>query len=315
MIYRNLGSAGVKVSVVGVGCNRFGNLLDREATQAVVHAALDEGINFFDTANVYGNRGGSEEFLGDAVAGRRQEVVLATKVTAPMGDGPNDKGANRYHIMNSVEASLRRLKTDYIDLYQIHSWDDETPIEETMRALDDLVRAGKVRYIGASNFDAWQLCRANAVAELRGWASFVSIQPHYNMLVRDVERELLPYCRYAGLGVLPYFPLAGGFLTGKYQRGQPAPAGTRGESSPYVQRFMTDANFDLLDNLRALADANGRSLVELAVAWLMAQPGTASVIAGATKPEHVSANARAADWTLTDDELKPIRQWLEPAPA
>ncbi|MEO6623872.1 MAG: aldo/keto reductase, partial [Burkholderiaceae bacterium] len=251
-----------------------------------------------------------EEMLGHALAGRRHEAVLATKVQGRMGDGPNDAGASRYHIAAGVEGSLRRLQTDHIDLYQIHNWDGSTPLEETLRALDDLVRAGKVRYVGASNFMAWQLGRANDVAELRGWAPFVSVQPHYHMLERGIERELLPYCQWAGVGILPYFPLAGGFLTGKYQRGEAPPAGTRGARSPYVQRYLTEANFDLLDKLRPMAEAQGRTLAELAIAWLLAQPQVSSVIAGATRPEQVEANAKAAEWVLTVEEVKAIRELL-----
>jgi len=311
MEYRNLGRAGVKVSAVGVGCNQFGSKLDLEGTKAVVHRALDAGITFFDTADTYGNRGRSEEFLGEALRGQWERVVLATKVRSKMGDGPNDLGASRYHLMHGVEASLRRLKTDHIDLYQIHSFDESTPLEETMRALDDLVRAGKVRYVGASNFLAWQLARANDLAERYGWAPLVSIQPHYHLLERSIERELIPYCQWSGLGIVPYFPLAGGFLTGKYERGQPPPPGTRGERSPYVQRYLTDKNFDLLDKLRPIAARHGRTLAELAVAWLLAQPRVASVISGATQPEHVAANAAAAGWVLSDDELREIKAALE----
>ena len=311
MHYRNLGRSGVKVSAVGVGCNQFGGVVDRDGTRAIVHRALDLGINFFDTADVYGNRGVSEEFLGDALAGQWPNVVVATKVQSRMGDGPNDSGASRYHIQSGVEASLRRLKTDHIDLYQIHSFDSETPLEETLRALDDLVRAGKVRYVGASNFLAWQLARANDLAEFHGWAPFISIQPHYHLLEREIEKELIPYCQFAGVGILPYFPLAGGFLSGKYERGQAPAAGTRGARSPYVQKYLTDANFDLLDGLRPLAAAHDRGLADLAIAWLLAQPQMASVIAGATRPEQVEANARAAEWTLTADELSTIRGLLE----
>ncbi len=311
MEYRSLGRAGVKVSAVGVGCNRFGDSVDREGTKAIVHRALDLGINFFDTADVYGRRGGSEEHLGAALAGQWEHVVLATKGAHAMGDGPNDKGMSRYHLQNAIEASLRRLQTDHIDLYQIHRWDETTPVEELMRALDDLVRAGKVRYLGASNFAAWQLCRANDVAEMFGWESFVTVQPHYHMLEREIERELLPYCRFANIGILPYFPLAGGFLTGKYRRGQPPPAGTRGEHSAYVQAYLTDANFNLLDRLRAFAEARGHTLLELAIAWLLGQPQISSVIAGATRPEQVEANAAAAGWTLTADELAEVRKVLE----
>ncbi len=310
MQYRNLGRSGVRVSAVGVGCNQFGGYVDRDGTRAIVRAALDAGINFFDTADVYGNRGASEEFLGDALAGQWDKVVIATKVQARMGDGPNDSGASRYHIQQGLEASLRRLKTDHIDLYQIHNFDPGTPLEETLRALDDAVRAGKVRYVGCSNFMAWQVTRANDLAEWHGWAPFISVQPHYHMLERSIERELLPYCQWAGVGVLPYFPLAGGFLSGKYQRGQAPAADTRGARSSYVQKYLTDANFDLLDHLRPLAAAHNRSLADLAIAWLLAQPQVASVISGATRPEQVAANARAADWVLTAEEVQEIRQML-----
>ncbi len=311
MDYRNLGPSGVKVSAVGVGCNQFGSFLDQDGTTAVVHAALDEGINFFDTADVYGNKGLSEEYLGTALAGQWDRVVVATKVRSRMGDGPNDVGTSRYHIQNAVEASLRRLKTDHIDLYQIHSWDGSVPLEETLRTLDDLVRSGKVRYIGASNFDAWQLTRANDLAERNGWEAFVSVQPEYNMLARDIERELLPYCQWSGVGILPYFPLAGGFLTGKYQRDQPPPEGTRGQRSQYVQQFLKPENFDVLDQLRPLAEAQDRTLADLAIAWLLAQPRVSSVIAGATRPEQIRINAAASTWVLTTDEVAQIRGILE----
>ncbi len=311
MEYRNLGRAGVKVSAVGLGCNQFGGVVDREGARAIVHRALDLGLNFFDTADVYGNRGGSEEFLGDALAGEWGRVVLATKFQGAMGEGPNDRGTSRYHLQQAVEASLRRLKTAHIDLYQVHNWDEGARIEETLRALDDLVRSGKVRYIGASNFAAWQLCRANDLAEMRGWESFVTIQPHYHMLERKIERELIPYCRWAGVGVLPYFPLAGGFLTGKYRRGEPPPRGSRGERSAYVQKYLIDSNFDILDKLRAFAEARGHTTGELAVAWLLAQPQVCSVISGATRPEQVTANTAAAGWALTPEELTEIRELLE----
>jgi len=313
MEYRNLGRSGVKVSAVGVGCNQFGTPggLDQAGTTAVVHAALDEGINFFDTANVYGNKGLSEEYLGTALAGQWDRVVVATKVRSRMGDGPNDAGTSRYHIQNAVEASLRRLGTDHIDLYQIHSWDGSTPLEESLRALDDLVRAGKVRYLGASNFAAWQLARANDLAEMHGWEAFISVQPEYNMLARDIERELLPYCQWSGVGILPYFPLAGGFLTGKYTRGEAPPEGTRGTRSQYVQQFLTPSNFDVLDQLRPIAEAQGRTQADLAIAWLLAQPRVASVIAGATKPEQVRINAAASGWVLTAEEVTRVRAVLE----
>jgi aryl-alcohol dehydrogenase-like predicted oxidoreductase len=312
MDYRSLGHAGVKVSAVGLGGNQFGAKVDRAATERIVHHAMDLGVNFIDTADVYG-RGASEEALGAALAGRWDRIVLATKVKSPMGDGPNDRGASRYHIFEGVHASLRRLNTDHIDLLQIHSWDAETPIEETMRALDDLVSSGKVRYIGASNYAAWQLCRSNDVAEMRGWSSFVSVQPHYHMLERGIEGELVPYCRAFGVGILPYFPLAGGFLTGKYREGEPPPSGSRGESSPYVQRYFTAENFATVDKLRGWADARNHTMSELAIAWLLAQPQVTSVIAGVTRPEQVEANVQAATWRLTPDEEHEVRTLLEAA--
>ncbi len=195
MEYRNLGRAGVKVSAIGIGCNQFGGKVDKDGTKEIIHKALDEGINFFDTADVYGNGGTSEEYVGAALQGQWDKVVIATKGRFKMGDGPNDVGASRYHIMNAVEASLRRLGTGHIDLYQIHRWDESVPVEEMMRALDDLVRAGKVRYIGASQFAAWQLSHSNDVAEMMGWEQFVSVQAHHHMLEREIEGELLPYCR------------------------------------------------------------------------------------------------------------------------
>jgi aryl-alcohol dehydrogenase-like predicted oxidoreductase len=309
MEYRNLGKAGVKVSAIGIGCNQFGGKVDADGTKAVVRRALDEGINFFDTADVYSN-GRSEEFLGAALEGERERVVLATKVRFKMGEGPNDVGASRYHILNAVEASMQRLRTNRIDLYQIHAWDESVPIEETMRALDDLVRAGKVRYVGASQFSAWQMAHSNALAEMMGWEQFVTVQAHYNLLERDVDRELAPYCAWAGVGILPYFPLAGGLLTGKYTRGEPPPAGSRGEFSPYVKNRLTDANFDKLDKLRAFADSRGHTLHDLAFAWLLSRKQIPSVIAGATTPEQVSENAKKIGWKLSEEELVELKEIL-----
>jgi aryl-alcohol dehydrogenase-like predicted oxidoreductase len=309
MEYRNLGRAGVKVSVIGIGCNQFGGKVDAAGTKAVVQRALEEGINFFDTANVYGSPSGkSEEYLGAALEGERERVVIATKVRFKM-DGvsePNNVGASRYHIMNMVEASLRRLKTDHIDLYQIHAWDESVRVEEMMRALDDLVRAGKVRYIGTSQFSAWQLAHCNTFAEMMGWEQFVTIQTHYNMFERDAERELAPYCAWANVGILPYFPLAGGLLTGKYKRGEPPPAGSRGEFSPYVKNRLTDTTFDKLDKLRAFADSRGHTLHDLAFAWLLSKETIPSVIAGATTPEQVSENASKIKWKLSNEEVKEL---------
>ena len=310
MEYRNLGKAGVKVSAIGIGCNQFGGKVDKAGTKAIVQKALDEGINFFDTADVYGNRGVSEEYLGAALAGQRDQAVIATKGRAKMGDGPNDQGTSRYHIMNAVEASLRRLGTDHIDLYQIHSWDDAVSIHEMMRALDDLVRAGKVLYIGASNFSAWQLCRSNDVAEMMVWEQFVTIQPHYHLFEREIESELVPYCEFANIGILPYFPLAGGFLTGKYERGMPAPAGSRGEKSPYVQKYLTEENFDKLDALTAFATSRGHTLHDLAFAWLLNNKHISSVIAGVTNPDQVTSNAATVDWKLSNEEITELNELL-----
>ena len=224
MEYRQLGNSGLKVSAIGLGTNQFGGKVDQKGVNAIIDAALDAGINFIDTADAY-QKGRSEETLGIALKGKWDRALIATKVFFPTGEGPNDRGVSRYHILEAVEASLRRLQTDHIDLYQVHRWDDTTPVEETLHALDDLIRSGKVRYIGASNYAAWQLARTNLLAELKGWTPFVSIQNHYHMLERDQENEMIPFCNAHNAGILPYFPLAGGFLTGKYKRGEPAPAG------------------------------------------------------------------------------------------
>jgi len=309
MEYRQLGRAGVRVSVIGLGTNQFGGVVDQQGVNEIIAGALGLGINFIDTADVY-TQGRSEETLGVALKGRWDRVVLATKVRSSMGDGTNDQGASRYHIINGVEASLRRLQTDHIDLYQIHRWDDTTPIDETLRALDDLVRAGKVRYIGASNFMAWQLAHANVLAELRGWTSFVSIQPHYHMLERSIEQELIPYCNAYNVGILPYFPLAGGFLTGKYRRGEAVPSGSRAERSPYVQKYLTDENFTIIEKLEQWAKERDHTMGELAHAWLLSQPQVSSVISGATKLSQVQANAKAADWKLTPEEVAEINSIL-----
>lgn len=309
MHYRTLGRSGLKVSAIGLGTNQFGGKVDQAGVNEIIDGALDLGINLIDTADVYQN-GRSEETLGVALNGKWDKVVLATKGYNPTGDGPNDKGSSRYHLIHAVEASLRRLRTDHIDLYQMHRWDDTTPIEETLRTLDDLVRSGKVRYVGASNYMAWQLAHANLLAEVRGWTPFVSIQNHYHMFERDLEREMLPYCNAHNVGILPYFPLAGGFLTGKYQRGEDAPAGSRGESSSYVQGYMTPTNYDKLEALGAWADEHGHSMTELAHAWLLAHPQVSSVISGATRLAHVQSNAQSADWALTQDELAQVNAIL-----
>ncbi len=309
MEYRQLGNAGVRVSTIGMGTNQFGTKVDQAGVNDVIDAALDLGINFIDTADMYGN-GRSEETLGHALKGRWDKFVVATKVYFKVGDGTNDIGASRYHIMNGIENSLRRLQTDHIDLYYIHRWDVNTPIEETMRALDDLVRMGKVRYIGASDFASWQLAKANLLAQFHNWSPFIGIQSHYHMMEREVEKEVIPYCEAHNVGFIPYFPLAGGFLTGKYTRGAAAPAGSRGENSPYVQGYMTDANYDAVEKLTKWANERNHSMAELAHAWLLAQPQVCSVISGLTKLEHLLANAKAADWNLTAEEVTAVNDML-----
>lgn len=309
MQYRQLGSAGVRVSVIGMGTNRFGGKVEQADVNNIIDAAHDLGINFIDTADVY-TQSNSETTLGVALKGRWDQFVLATKGYFATGGGTNDKGASRYHLRNAVEASLQRLQTDHIDLYQMHRWDENTPIEETMRTLDDLVASGKIRYIGASAYASWQLAKANLLAEMHNWERFVTVQSHYHMLEREVEREVIPYCKADGIGFIPYFPLAGGFLTGKYKRGEAAPEGSRGESSQYVQNYMTDANYTIVEKLSAWAEAREHTMAELAHSWLLAQPTVCSVISGLTKLDHLQANAKAADWELSDIELNEVNTIL-----
>jgi len=312
MVYRQLGRAGVRVSVVGLGANRFGSKdVAQVQVDSIIDAAVDCGVNFIDTANVY-NDGRSEETLGHALKGRMNKVVLATKFSYPRKLSANSWGASRYHMMQAVEQSLRRLGTDHIDLYYAHRWDDTTPIEETLRAFDDLIRLGKVRYIGASAYASWQLAHANLLAELKGWSVFVVIQAEYNMLQRNAERELLPYCRAHRVGFVPYYPLAGGFLTGKYEPGKPPPPGSRGEAAKNVQDLMTETNYHKVAKLSSWAKDHGRGVNELAQAWLLAQPQVCSAITGATKVEQLTSNVKAADWNLTADQLREIGAVLNP---
>ena len=314
MKYRNLGRSGLEVSVIGLGTNNFGTeptfpFHKGQATAtAVIHRALDLGINLIDTANSYGN-GKSEEYIGRALKGKRHQAVLATKVHSPRGEGPNREGSSRKHIMEEIEGSLKRLDTDYVDLYQLHGWDPVTPTEETMRVLDDLVRQGKVRYIGCSNFSAWQAGEAIWTARGLGLTSLVSAQPPYNMLQRDVETELLPFCQEYGVGILPYFPLAQGFLTGKYRRGEAAPAGSRLAIAD--RAMLTERSFDILDGLERFSRDRGHTVLELAFAWLLARPAVSSVIAGATSPEQIEANSRSGEWQLTDQEMAELDQILD----
>jgi aryl-alcohol dehydrogenase-like predicted oxidoreductase len=311
MEYRQLGNSGVRVSIIGLGTNRFGSKeVGQTDVDEIIDQALDLGINFFDTANVY-TEGRSEETLGQALKGGIDKVVLASKFSFPRKTAPNSWGASRYHMMQALDASLRRLRTDHIDLYYTHRWDASTPIEETLRALDDAIRLGKVRYIGASAYTSWQLAHANVLAELKGWSSFVVIQSEYNLLRRDVEREVLPYCRAHQVGFIPYYPLAGGFLTGKYEQGKPAPPGSRGATARNVQEFMTEANYNRVSRLANWGKARGRGVNELAQAWLLAQPPVCSVISGATKAEQVISNVKASDWQLTAEELKEVDEIMD----
>jgi aryl-alcohol dehydrogenase-like predicted oxidoreductase len=306
---RNVGRSGLKVSVLGLGCNNLGGRLDRVASTRVVHAALDLGVTLFDTADVYamGNRGGSEILLGEALGARRKDVVLATKFGLPMDDERKQRGGSRRYIMNAVEASLARLKTDWIDLYQIHVPDPETPIEETLRALDDLVSQGKVRYIGCSNFRAWQMVDANLKARQANLTPFVSCQNEYSLVVRDVDRELSDAMLAYGVGFLPYFPLASGLLSGKYRRNAALPQGARLTISPRMtDRFLNESNYELVEKLQDFCDGRGRTLLELAFSWLLARPFVSSVIAGASNPEQLGQNAKAVEWVLTAEDLAEI---------
>jgi aryl-alcohol dehydrogenase-like predicted oxidoreductase len=303
MRYRALGNSGLVVSAVGLGCNNFGSRLDLDGTRAVVDAAIDNGITLFDTADTYGGGGKSEELLGEILQGRRDQVVLATKFGhqgADLGYGPaaGAKGGRSY-IRRAVEASLRRLKTDHIDLYQIHTPDPKTPVTETLAALNELVDEGKVRYLGNSNYAGWQIAEAAGVADRYGLAPFVSAQNHWSLLERAAEAEVVPAARHFGLGVLPYFPLANGLLTGKIRRGQPAQEGTRLKGR---DGYVTEGKLDIVEGLAQWADAHDLSLLTVAIGCLAEQPGCGSVIAGAMSPEQVKANADAAEWIPTEAE-------------
>ena len=309
MQQRSLGSSGLRVSLVGLGCNNFGRRIDAAASRRVVHKALDLGITLFDTADVYRSAiGGSEEFLGQALGPRRKDIVLATKVGMRMENAAGEHGAGRRYIMQAVEGSLRRLNTDWIDLYQQHQPDPLTPIEETLRAFDDLVRQGKVRYIGCSNLQAWQVVEARWTSRLPGLAHFVSAQDEYSLLSRAPEHELIPMLGAYGMGLLPYYPLASGLLSGKYRRNTPMPADARLtlHAARYGDRFINDMNWPVVERLETFCVQRGRTLLELAFGWLAAQPCVSSVIAGATGPEQVAQNVRAVEWALTADELRQV---------
>ena len=306
MNYRQIGKSGIQVSEIGLGTNQFGtDQVDQSKVDEIINTAEDLGINFIDTANIYTN-GISEQMLGKSLQGRWNRFIVATKFSMKNGPGPNDRGASRYHILNSVEDSLKRLKSNHIDLYYVHRWDDITPIEETLSTLDSLIQAGKVRYIGGSAFFSWQLARANLLAEIHGWSHFIAMQSHYHMLERSVEAEMLPLCQDQGIGFIPYFPLAGGFLTGKYREGEQAPPGSRGNTNKYVQDYMTSKNFKTIGKLYQFAKTAGHSIAEVAQSWLLSNKEVSSVITGAKDASQIKANSLATNWKLNEDDIKEI---------
>src|SRR5579859_2308333 len=301
--YGKLGSSGLIVSKIGLGTNNFGGRIDLDQTRAVLDRALDQGITLLDTADIYGT-GKSEEFIGECLGKRRHEVVIATKFASPMGESPYQRGTSRRYIVEAAEASLRRLKTDYIDLYQFHRSDPETPVVESLQALDDLVKQGKVRYIGESNFAGWQIVDAQWTARTEHLTHLISAQHEYSLINRDIQTEVLPAARAMGTGLLPYYPLGGGFLTGKYRRDlMPEGARLTKANARTSGRFVNDHNFDLLDKFEAFASERGHSMTELAFAWLLAQPEVGSVIAGATRPEQVDENVATGQWRLSADDM------------
>jgi aryl-alcohol dehydrogenase-like predicted oxidoreductase len=306
--YRRIGTSGLKVSEIGLGCNNFGARADDKTSISIINYAMDMGINFLDTAYLYGD-GKSEEVVGKAIQGKRPEVIIATKFGNPKSLGPSEQGGSRRHLLRAVEVSLGRLNTDYIDLYYLHFPDPATPIEETLRALDDLVHSGKVRYIGCSNFAAWQLCEAVWTSRLHNLETFIAVQSKYSMIERGIEQELVPFCQSYSISIIPWRPLANGFLTGKYRRGQAAPVGSRlANPRPFQRGYLTDANFDKLDLLESFAKERGHSVGELAIAWLLSYPWLGSVIAGAMNKDQLSANIAGAGWKLTAGDLSELRK-------
>jgi aryl-alcohol dehydrogenase-like predicted oxidoreductase len=303
MEYRRLGRSGLKVSEICLGTMTFGFSVDHAEATEIVHLALEGGINFFDTADAY-NQGRSEEILGQALKGRRREAVVATKFFNPMGPGPNDSGMSRVHIMHAIEDSLQRLGMDYVDVYYIHHVDVQTPLEEMLRALDDLVHQGKVRYIACSNYQAWRLAEALCISESKDLARFECYQPQYSLVVRDIEQELVPLCRHKGLGIVAWGPLAGGFLTGKYQPGQRTRPGTRSEENwAWMPRFFADSADETLNTLLEVARETGKTPAKVALRWVLEQPAVAAVISGVRTPEQLHDNLGASGWRLEGESL------------
>lgn len=314
MEIRNLGASGLRVSAVGIGCNNFGVRIDLETSRKVIHKAIDLGVTLFDTADIYAGRGGSEKVLGEVLGTKRKDIVLATKYAKAMSDDGTKQGASRRYIMRAVEDSLTRLKTDYIDLYQQHDYDPLTPIDETLRALEDLIRQGKVRYIGCSNFPAWRIAQAQEVAKAIGTHGFVSCQDEWSLVFRDNEKDLLPCAKEYNLGYLPFFPLASGLLTGKYKPGAEVDANTRFAKMPAMKsRYATPKNEAIVAKLQDFTRARGKTMIELAMSWLACQPQVSSVIAGATSEEQITQNVGAAAWKLTPEELAEIDTITRPA--
>lgn len=305
--YRNLGNSGLQVSLLGLGGNNFGRQVDAAATAGIVNQCVEAGITFFDSADVYGGRGGGEECLGAALKPHRRNIVLATKGAGVMGEGPYTSGASRRHLVSALAESLRRLGTDYVDLYYIHFPDAKTPIEETLRALDDMVVSGKVRYVGCSNFNAWQLVEAMWASRTAHLVSFCCAQNQYSLLDRGIEKELAPAALKYGVGIVPFYPLASGLLTGKYSGQSPPPEGTRfSHNFPVYAGVYERANFETIDRLQKFAEDRGHTIIELALGWLASQPYVSSIIAGATRPEQIVENARSSAWRLTPEEMREV---------
>lgn len=312
MEYRRLGRTGLMVSELCLGTMTFGRELGEDGSRGLLARFLDAGGNFVDTADVY-EAGVSEEITGRAIKGVRDDVVLATKVRFPMGDGPNDVGLSRKHVLKGCEDSLRRLGTDYVDLYQVHMWDAATPLEETLSALTDLVRQGKVRYIGASNFTGWQLTKALCESELRGFERFVSLQPQYSLVERNIEREVLPACRDAGVGVIPWGPLGGGFLSGKYRRGEEPPEGSRiaGVPDEFEEAWHkrdVERNWRTIDAIGEISAETGKTYPQIALNWLLRQPGVTAPIIGARRVEQLEDNLGATGWELTPEQVTKLSE-------
>ncbi|MDT9721793.1 aldo/keto reductase [Paenibacillus sp. ClWae2A] len=307
MEYRRLGHSGLRVSALGLGTNAFGKRADEAAATRIIHAAMDQGINFIDTANIYAGTE-SERIIGQALTGRRENAVLATKAGLPRHDGPHGRGSSRYHLQQELEHSLRRLQTDYVDLYQIHTFDPHTPLDETLRTLDDMVTSGKVRYIGASNYAAWELMKALGISEQKGYVRYISTQTSYSLADRTPELELVPMCLDQGVGIIPYFPLAGGILTGKYNGQDSVPSGSRADTDPSFNRFLLEHNIQLSEQVSAQAAAYGCSPSVLSLAWLLTRPAVSTVIVGATHTDQLEHNLASLDMSLPDDLLTELGQ-------